>query len=298
MLVRASRTGSYKDVKILLSNCDVEVDITDTKDGRSALMAASLQGDSKTVTMLLRKGAGANVRGKLKQETALMLAAFAGQPKVARQLLRARAEVDLQDAHGATALLMAAAKGNLRLLPLLLRASADPTISNKDGHTPLGLLAGKGDERWVRRLIGAKAQLDVASGRGNAPLTRAAGGGHARTAHVRSHTLLATTHAALDGVRLRCAAPARVRRVAELAGRGWQHAADGGGRLRAGRRGDAAAAPRHLTINQNNDVSHQVTCCAILAGADAGLKNERGADAAQVAGTRPMRSLLAILGAC
>lgn len=96
--------------------------------------------------------------------TPLHYAALAGNPTIAKMLLRAGASlpetewsVDATDVHGCTALHHAAAYGSVKVLAVLLHAGASTDIQTKHGATALHYAAANGLESVVRRLLRAGA---------------------------------------------------------------------------------------------------------------------------------------------
>ena len=78
-------------------------------------------------------------------------AASHGQQAEVERLLKSGADVNAQQADGATALQWAAYRGDAELAELLLKAGARPGLANHDGATPLWLAATRGDAAVIGR---------------------------------------------------------------------------------------------------------------------------------------------------
>ena len=94
-------------------------------------------------------------------------AASKGNKAEVERLLKRGADVNAQQADGATALQWAAYRGDARLAELLLKAGAKPGLANRDGATPLWLAAARGDAAVIRALLkgGADANEQLPLGR-------------------------------------------------------------------------------------------------------------------------------------
>ncbi len=117
------------------------------------LLAAARAGSRDAVQVLLDAGMSPNVREPVDQQTALMWATAEGHLAIARQLLEAGADPNLQarvselkkrknadfPSGGFAALHWAARDGNSELLDLLLDNGADINVRNGDGSTPMML---------------------------------------------------------------------------------------------------------------------------------------------------------------
>ena len=134
----------------------------------------------------------------LKALTAVLLSAMAGaafaQADIAdaaskgnttevERLLKRGADVNAQQADGATALQWAAYRGDAKLAELLLKAGAKPDLANRDGATPLWLAAARGDAAVVEALLKGGADPNEQLPLGRRPLMLAARSGSVEAVH-------------------------------------------------------------------------------------------------------------------
>lgn len=117
------------------------------------LLAAARAGSRDAVQVLLEAGMSPDVREPVDEQTALMWATAEGHLAIARQLLEAGANPNLQarvselkkrknadfPSGGFAALHWAARDGNSELINLLLEKGADINVRNGDGSTPMML---------------------------------------------------------------------------------------------------------------------------------------------------------------
>ncbi len=92
--------------------------------------------------------------------TALMAATYANQPEAVDLLLRAGADVDLQDNMLNNPFLYSGAEGLMEILKLTHRAGADPTIRNRYGGVAIIPASEKGHLDAVRYLL-EETDVDV-----------------------------------------------------------------------------------------------------------------------------------------
>ena len=152
VLMTAARTGSVPSLTLLLDR-GAKVDARDKWYGESALMWATAQNHGAAVSLLLARGApvdsrstflkGMNRRAgqnilSLGDWTPIMYAARENALDAGRELVKAKASLDLVDPDGATALAIAIINANYEFASLLLDAGADPNIADTDaGMGPL-----------------------------------------------------------------------------------------------------------------------------------------------------------------
>ncbi|MEO8314901.1 MAG: ankyrin repeat domain-containing protein [Pseudomonadota bacterium] len=90
------------------------------------------------------------------------------------RLLKSGADVNAQQADGATALQWAAYRGDAKLAELLLKAGAKPGLANHDGATPLWLAATRRDAAVIQALLKGGADANEQLPLGRRPLMVAA----------------------------------------------------------------------------------------------------------------------------
>jgi len=89
--------------------------------------------------------------------TALQIAAHNGAADIARALIAAGAEVDVQSHTGCTALHHAVGGLHSDVAAALLRAECDCDIQNGHGSTALHIAAGKGHAEMIQARVGGGA---------------------------------------------------------------------------------------------------------------------------------------------
>jgi ankyrin repeat protein len=137
-------------------------------------------------------------RFALKTLTAVLLSVMAGaafaQAEIAdaasmgdkaqiERLLKHGADVNAQQADGATALQWGAYRGDAKLSELLLKAGAKPGLANHDGATPLWLAAARGDAAVIQALLKGGADANEQLPLGRRPLMLAARSGNVDAVH-------------------------------------------------------------------------------------------------------------------
>src|SRR3984957_4443979 len=110
-------------------------------------------------------------------------AASKGNNAQIERLLKRGADVNAQQADGATALQWAAYHGDAKLVELLLKAGAKPDLANRDGATPLWLAAARGDAAVVQALLKGGADANEQLPLGRRPLMLAARSGNVDAVH-------------------------------------------------------------------------------------------------------------------
>ena len=138
-----------------------------SSDGAKLVLAAA-KGDDAKVKRLLKAKADVNStvtgpkgRGAV---TALHEACLNGHVGAVRLLLKAKATVDLRDAHGCAALYDACSRGHLECAQLMLEAKATIDLASHDGATSLVSAAQQGHATVVQLLLQAKASTTARAG--------------------------------------------------------------------------------------------------------------------------------------
>eukprot|EP00466_Bigelowiella_natans_P015930 jgi/Bigna1/67860/fgenesh1_pg.4_\ len=141
----------------------------------TALMAACLKGQSKTVDLLLKSKADPK-KASAGGLTPLHIAAYHGRTHAAKQLLKCQASVDATEHEkGQTPLILAARGGHAHVAQLLVQKKAGINLADSiDGMTAL-LWSIKGPLFLVECLLNAKADVTQKNFYGQTPLLYAAG---------------------------------------------------------------------------------------------------------------------------
>jgi ankyrin repeat protein len=106
------------------------------REGQTALIVATIEGDIETVETLLSFRIRLDVTDRASR-TALMYAAANANEEILRQLLVAGAETWARDSSGNTALHYAARSGTARIVRVLITAGADVNAANSAGRRPI-----------------------------------------------------------------------------------------------------------------------------------------------------------------
>ena len=130
-----------------------------THKGKTALMAAALNGDAKLVQDLLQAGADPNATNQT-GGTALMYGMVGGSLEVLEHLLAAKAAVNHSSSNGWTPLMMAVAKRKPELVARLCQAGAGVNAADVYGWTPLMRAAYEGYATEAKILL-AQPGLDL-----------------------------------------------------------------------------------------------------------------------------------------
>ena len=97
-------------------------------------------------------------------------------------LLKAGADVNVADIHGATAIGYAAYYGRVNIVNTLIKTGTDVNKSGENGITPLFLAAQAGHNKILEMLLYAGARVNAKTSNGFTPLMQAILAGHAQCA--------------------------------------------------------------------------------------------------------------------
>lgn len=148
-------------------------------DGNSDYFKAIHFDDESRVADLLGRGFNPNTTEPLRGENGLMVALREKSIKVFALLLKARAvNLDLRADNGDTALMLAAFAGNSAAVRALILQGAQV---NQTGWTALHYAASVGNNEIVQLLLDNYAYIDAESANKTTPLMMAARGGHILT---------------------------------------------------------------------------------------------------------------------
>ncbi|MBU3606727.1 ankyrin repeat domain-containing protein [Polynucleobacter sp. MWH-Creno-3A4] len=144
MLLLAIKDNSDKVIDVLLSNQNIDVDLSN-KNGETPLMIASIQGNLPLVKRLVEKNHAAIDHIAW---TPLHYASARGQVSVAEFLLSEGAIVDSRSLNDTTPLMMAVQSGNEQMVKLLLDKGADIQLRNSLGFTAIDI-ADIYEKPWI-----------------------------------------------------------------------------------------------------------------------------------------------------
>jgi ankyrin repeat protein len=146
LLMIAVRERNQPLLEYLLGNrCNV---LAKNKFGDSALMLAALAGDLGAVRRLIDAQAEIDPPGW----TPLLYAAYNGHADVAAYLLERGARIDRQSASGLSALMVAAKNGHLEVAELLVQRGASTSLADQNGRKAADHAAASGNTRIVELL--------------------------------------------------------------------------------------------------------------------------------------------------
>lgn len=145
--------------------------------GWSALMLASMRGQTAAVRALVASGADVNEKNDV-GGTALMMAAIRGDQEVIQTLLANNASVNARNREGWTPLMYATWNGHTTAVRTLMAKGAEVNGQNQEGWTPLMCAAWKGDAAVVQMLLSHNANANAKNKNGDTALQLAVRRGH------------------------------------------------------------------------------------------------------------------------
>lgn len=140
-LVRALRMDSRRVAEVLIQAPGINLD-EETEYGENAVMLAAFAGNLRLVRQLVERGARIN---KVVGWTALHYAATEGHNDIVVYLLGEGANVNTRTENGVSALYMAARKPSREVVMTLLRAGAYRDVCNDKGQSPADAARAAGD---------------------------------------------------------------------------------------------------------------------------------------------------------
>ena len=159
----AAQTGDLSTIKTLIVS-GVNVN-SKGKDGQTALMQASLMGNSEIVLALLVSGVDVNAKNNA-GATALMYASSFGNLGIVDALILKRAEVNAKDNNGWTSLMLASLGGYKNVIKKLLDSGAEIDAKHRDGSTALMMASLKSYSENVKILLEAGANVNAKNNNG------------------------------------------------------------------------------------------------------------------------------------
>ncbi len=150
-----------------------------TAFAQAEMADAASKGNIAEIERLLKRGADVNAQ-QADGATALQWAAYRGDAKMVERLLKAGAKPGLANRNGATPLWLAAARGDAAVIQALLKGSADANEPLPLRRRPLMMAARAGNVDAVRALLEHGADVNASeSERGTTAMMQAADQGHA-----------------------------------------------------------------------------------------------------------------------
>lgn len=146
-IVVALLLESYQVAAALAESPQLQLEAANPS-GETALMMASLRGQTALVQRLLERGAAVNRPGW----SPLHYAASAPDDDALKLLLQHGAAVDARAPNGMTPLMMAASEGPSSAVNLLLAAGAQPGLRNDQGQSAADCARQRGRDRLADRL--------------------------------------------------------------------------------------------------------------------------------------------------
>lgn len=158
--------AKYSVVPYDLSN-EIAVDAVEDVSGETALMCAASVGYLAIVDLLVRAGADLNIQN-IYGYTALAHAVKGDNYKIVVYLLKHKANINMRNTYGNTPIMMAIEEGNLRIVEILIKFNAVTDCKNIDGDTVLIVAAKRGQKDMLRLLIESNLNIDLTTrNRGN-----------------------------------------------------------------------------------------------------------------------------------
>ena len=112
------------------------------KNGWTALIRASANGDKAVCELLITRGCNVDMQDK-DGSTALIYASLNGHEAVCELLITRGCNVDMQDKNGWTALMWASDKGKIPVVIFLIEAGCDYSLRDKIGRSAVDTLREK-----------------------------------------------------------------------------------------------------------------------------------------------------------
>ena len=123
-----------------LINSKANLNLQNSKDGKTALMIAIIEGQASIAIMIIEAGADLNLKEYDKGHTALHFAAAHGHMSIVKSAIQSnRCDVNIRSKAGNTPLVLAALEGQNEVAKYLLSKSvcADTSLKNVEGNTVL-----------------------------------------------------------------------------------------------------------------------------------------------------------------
>ncbi|MCE3255814.1 MAG: serine/threonine-protein phosphatase 6 regulatory ankyrin repeat subunit B-like [Rickettsiaceae bacterium] len=171
VLSYASASGNVEAVKAFLKSEIINsIDLNEPDNfGGTALHRAIIEGHENIADLLIKAGANVDIENENGQ-TPLQLAATWGRTEVVRALLKFEAGINHKNKDGCTALHLAVEARQIEIVDLLLKEKADVGIKNERGHTALHYAVMNGDDEVIQKLLKAGANINEQDKNGHTSL--------------------------------------------------------------------------------------------------------------------------------
>lgn len=171
--------GRHLECMKALINAGAALEATDTRDGRTALIVATMEGHKDIVDLLLSNGAALYPQLHQNEDwtNPVMLAAIKGHIDILKCLIKAGADIQIANKTNSTAVTYAAVNGQTEALKILLDTGALPDPKNTDGGaTPLILITYSplGNIPCIKLLLKHGADVHAVDNKGRTALVHAA----------------------------------------------------------------------------------------------------------------------------
>lgn len=165
------------------------VDARDER-GATALIRAAYGNHVDAAALLVRAGADVDLQDRTQQSAYLIATSEVGDdPRLLDLTLGAGADVNARDSYDGTGLIRAAERAHVRIVERLLRAGIDRGHVNRLGYTALheAVVFGEGspaDQATVAALVAGGVALDIPDGNGETALAHAERSGQREVASI------------------------------------------------------------------------------------------------------------------
>jgi ankyrin repeat protein len=175
-LMRAAADGLLDRMPAFMGTKGANLEQTDRRGHRTALMYAAEHGQVAAIDLLLKAGAKIDQKDD-RGNTALIWSLLNGSEAAAQQILKSSPDVQNANSQGETALILAAQMESNALVNELLRRGAS-TAGARDWVSAIHYAALRGNKEMVQALLRAKAEVDPHGKGGMTPLMLASQEGH------------------------------------------------------------------------------------------------------------------------
>jgi len=158
----AASTHNFGTVERLLEE-GIDINITVSEGGQTALLLAIDSGDLEMVNFLIGNGANVNLPGGFYKETPLIRAAQLGNIEIIKTLLKHKANINLVDKNGTTPLMRALQLGDIEIVKMLIANGAKVNVADKGGITPFIIVIGRDQIDMVEVLLEKGAIINAAA---------------------------------------------------------------------------------------------------------------------------------------